>query len=76
MPIVLVDPQRELGGDIGCLRVGYTPELFEDRSLCSLDLSVQVRRAWRDWSEPYGLVHQTALDAFGKELSCISYDLI
>ena len=68
MPIIIVDPQRELVGDIGCLWVGYSPELFEGRSLCSLDLSVQVRRAWWDWPEPYGLIHQTALDAFGKEL--------
>jgi hypothetical protein len=64
----MMDAQGELVGDIGRLRIGYSPKLFEDRSLCSLHLSVQVRRAWRDWPEPYGLVHQTALDAFGKEL--------
>jgi hypothetical protein len=68
MPIVMVDPQRELVANIGCLRVGCSPELLEGCPLCSLDLSVQVRRAWRDRPEPNGLIHQTPLDFFSEKL--------
>src|SRR5262252_6909888 len=67
MPIVMVDPQRELVAHISYLWVGCSPELCQDGALCSLDLSVQVWRAWRDRPEPHGLIHQAALDAFGKE---------
>jgi hypothetical protein len=68
VPIVVVDPQRELVGEVGCRGGGNGPELFQDRSLGSLDPSVQVWRARRDRPEPYGLIHQTAPDLFGEEL--------
>ena len=60
----MVDPQRELVANIDCLGVGCRPELLEGCPLYSLDLSVQVRRAWRDRPEPNGLIHQTLLDLF------------
>jgi len=57
-----MNPQSKLVADVDCLQVRRCPEFFEARSLCSLDLSVQVRRARGNRSEPYGFIHQTALD--------------
>ena len=68
VPIVMVDPQRELVAYIGCLRVGCSPAFVQSCPLCSLDLSVQVRRAWRDRPEPNDPIHQTPLDLFSKKL--------
>jgi hypothetical protein len=46
---------------------GRCPQFFQARSLCSLDLSVQVRRARGNRSEAYGFIHQTALDLLSEE---------
>jgi hypothetical protein len=68
MPVVVVDPQGKLVANVRGLVVGGWPELFQDRSLYSLDLSVQMWRPRRNRPESYGLVHQAMLDRLGEEL--------
>jgi len=68
MPIVMVNPQRELLFDVRCPWVGDCPEFLQHRPLNAFDLAVQMWRSWTNGTEPDGLRHQAALHGFGKEL--------
>jgi hypothetical protein len=62
-----MDPQRELVTDVDCFRIRSCPKLFQTRPLRSLNLSVQVRRARGNRPEPYGFIHQAALNLLSEE---------
>ena len=65
------EPEGELLADVCCLPVGHC--IFQYRSLCSLDLSVQTRRARWKWPEPYRFAHKTALNLLSEEFGAVGW---
>jgi hypothetical protein len=65
VPVVVVNPQRQLIHDVRRPGIYRCPELLKHRPLRALDLTVEVRRAWWDRAELYGPSHQAALHRFG-----------